>query len=46
LSHATNDKERLVKEKAEIEARLRHQMKENVQEAVERGEEKMKEVVA
>ena len=46
LQHAVNDKDRLVKEKAEVEARLKHEMKEKVQEAVERGELKINEVVS
>ena len=46
LQHAVNDKDRLVKEKAEVEARLKHEMKEKVQEAVARGELKINEVVS
>lgn len=45
LRQAEKEKERLVKEKAEQEARLRHQMQEQLKEARDKAEEQMRETV-
>ena len=42
LKNANTEKERLVKEKSELEARLRHEMAEKVKETRERIEEQMR----
>ena len=45
LNGETKEKERLIREKAELEARLRHEMSEKVKETQEKIESQMRETI-